>query len=372
MNLAWLVPGDVGGSEEYTTRLLASVVRTAPADIALEVVASKRLAESYPWLATLPFGKVRGPLSNRGYRIVAESTQVRQATRNADIVHHFGGRLPALRNPRAVVTIHDLQPLDMPENFSPAKREYLKWAVRRSAGSASLICAPSNWVAESVVDRLGVSPAKVRVVSSTWSAQPSKKDPDDAESLAVDGFIDQFGSAPVVLYPAATHPHKNHLNLLEATDRLVDRHRGLTTVLTGGQGRAEAQVASKLRELRGRVLRLGRVSPSLLSALIQRADVVAFPSRYEGFGLPLLEAMHAGTPVIASDNSAMPEVVADAGLLLGADNPADWADAIDDIVSNRTFAGRLSAAGKARAEEYAPGVAAGRLIDAWRCLSEVG
>ena len=366
VNLAWLVPGDVGGSEEYTTRLLASAVSAAPEDISLEIVASKRLAEFYPWMAGLAFSSVAGPLSNRGYRILAESTQVLRATRNADVVHHFGGRLPAVRNPRAIVTIHDLQPLDMPANFSQAKRQYLKWAVQRSAAAASLICTPSNWVAESVVERLGVSAEKIRVVSSTWSPQFQRGDTEDTESLALDRFLDRLGSGPVVLYPAATHPHKNHLVLLEAIDRLADRRGDLTLVLTGGQGRAETLVASKLIDVRGRVLRLGRVSPSMLSALIQRADVLAFPSRYEGFGLPLLEAMHAGTPVIAGDNSAMPEVVADAGLLLGVDDPGGWADAIDEIVANRSVADRLSAAGQARAEAYAPSVSARRLIAAWR------
>ena len=265
-------------------------------------------------MTALPFASIAGPLSNRGYRILAESTQVHRATRNADIVHHFGGRLPAVRNRRAILTIHDLQPLDMPANFSRAKRRYLRWAVQRSAAAASLICTPSSWVAESIVERLGVSPDKIRVVSSTWDPALLPHD-NPAE-------IEELGDGPVVLYPAATHPHKNHLTLLEAVDRLAQRHTGLSLVLTGGEGRAEALVASRVTRARVRVLRLGRVSPSVLSTLIQRADVLAFPSRYEGFGLPLLEAMHAGTPVIAGDNSAMPEVVADAGLLLQADDRA--------------------------------------------------
>ncbi len=364
VNLAWLVPGDVGGSEEYTTRLLASVLRAAPEDISLEIVASKRLTQSYPWMATLPFSVVAGPVGNRGYRILAESTQVHRATRKADVVHHFGGRLPAVRNPRSIVTIHDLQPLDLPANFSRAKRQYLSWAVQRSAAAASLICTPSDWVAQSVVERLGVNPDRVRVVSSTWS--PHGADAEDTESLAVDGLADRLGSAPVVLYPAATHPHKNHLVLLEALDRLADRGGEVTLVLTGGRGRAETVVAARLRRLRARVLRLGRVSASMLSALTRRADVLAFPSRYEGFGLPLLEAMHAGTPVIAGDNSAMPEVVAGAGLLLGVDDPGAWADAIDEVVTDRSVAGRLSAAGRVRAQAYAPAVAAQRLVAAWR------
>ncbi len=364
VNLAWLVPGDVGGSEEYTTRLLASVLSAAPEDISLELVASKRMTQSYPWMAELPFRSVAGPLGNRGYRILAESTQVHRATRKADVVHHFGGRLPAVRNPCAIVTIHDLQPLDLPANFSRVKRQYLSWAVQRSAAAASLICTPSEWVAQSVVERLGVDADKVRVVSSTWS--PQQGDATDTESLAVNGLSDRLGSAPVVLYPAATHPHKNHLVLLEAIDRLVDRGREVTLVLTGGRGRAETLVEAKLHRLRARVLRLGRVSGSMLSALTRRADVLAFPSRYEGFGLPLLEAMHAGTPVIAGDNSAMPEVVADAGLLVGVDDPDSWADAIDEIVANPSVADRLSAVGRVRAEAYAPAVSARRLISAWR------
>ena len=370
-NLAWLVPGGVGGSEEYTTRLLASVVRAAPPDIELEIVASRQLQACYPWMASLPFGAVGGPLSNRPYRILVESTRVHRATRNADIVHHFGGRLPAVRNPRAILTIHDLQPLDMPANFSLTKRQYLKWALQRSADAASLICTPSNWVAQSIVERLGVSPEKIRVVSSTWDPALLRNDSallrNDSECV-----IDELGDGPVVFYPAATHPHKNHLTLLEAVDQIAERHADLTLVLTGGEGRAEALVASRLASIRVRVLRLGRVTPSVLSALIQRADVLAFPSRYEGFGLPLLEAMHAGTPVIAGDNSAMPEVVADAGLLLKADEADAWAEAIDEIVANESFANRLSAAGQARAKRYAPASAAGRLIDAWRDLGLSG
>ena len=365
-NLAWLVPGDVGGSEEYTTRLLASVLSAAPTDISLEIVGSKRLMDSYPWMAEGPFRAVAGPLGNRGYRILAESTQVHRATREADLVHHFGGRLPAVRNPSAIVTIHDLQPLDMPANFSRVKWQYLSWAVQRSAEAASLICTPSRWVAQSVVERLGVSADKVRVVSSTWSPHLQRDDAADTESLAVDGLLNRLGSGPVILYPAATHPHKNHLVLLEAADRLADRGDELTLVLTGGRGRAETLVTSKLRGLRVRVLRLGRVSPPLLSALTRRADVLAFPSRYEGFGLPLLEAMHAGTPVIAGDNSAMPEVVDGAGLLVGVDDVNGWTDAISEVLADRSLADRLSAAGRVRAEAYAPAVAARRLIDVWR------
>lgn len=369
-NLVWLVPGGVGGSEEYTTRLLAAVVRSAPADISLEIVASKRLLKSYPWLGEMPFTAVAGPLDRRGYRILAESTQVRRATRHVDIVHHFGGRLPALRQPCSLLTIHDMQPLDLPANFSLTKRRYLKWALQRSAMAASLICVPSSWVANSIVERLAVDPAKIRVVPSTWDGFANG----DAPELVApnDALIAGLADDPVVLYPAASHPHKNHLTLLEAVDLLADRESPPTLVLTGGAGRAETLVASRVAQARVKVLRLGRVDRSLLSALIRRADVLAFPSHYEGFGLPLLEAMAAGTPVIAADNTAMPEVVSDTGLLLGADDVEDWASAIAEITSNQDLADRMCAAGRARAECFAPEIVAKRLINVWREAAESG
>ena len=124
-NLAWLVPGGVGGSEEYTTRLLASVVRATPSDIALEIVASRQLQAVLSVDGVAAVSALSGVLwATVRYRILAESTRVHRTTRNADIVHHFGGRLPAVRNPRAILTIHDLQPLEMPANFSLAKRQY--------------------------------------------------------------------------------------------------------------------------------------------------------------------------------------------------------------------------------------------------------
>ena len=367
-NLAWLVPGGVGGSEEYATRLLAAVTQqqctqggpSSAASVSLRVVASKRVHECYPWMQPLAAGSLVGPLHYRGFRILAESTQVHLATRDADLVHHFGGRMPAVRNPNALLTIHDLQPLDMAANFSLAKRNYLKWALQRSATDARVVCAPSHWVANCVVERFGISDEKVRVVSSTWDTQASHDSP-----LSHSVLLERLGEGPMLLYPAATHPHKNHLTLLEAVDRLASRHPDLTVVFTGGTGRAELEVAQRIGSAAVRVERLGRVSSAQLSTLMKRADLVAFPSRYEGFGLPLLEAMHAGTPVIAGNNTAMPEVVVDAGLLVSADDVDGWVDAIDAVLTDSALVARLSAAGRLRAERFAPTRVAERLLSVW-------
>jgi glycosyltransferase involved in cell wall biosynthesis len=358
-NLAWLVPGHVGGSEEYAVRLLEAVIEHGPGDVDLRIVGSAALRETHPGLARVPFDVVPGPTGQRAYRVLAESTAVHRFTRGADVVHHFGGRVPARRHGNDVVTIHDLQPLHLPQNFSLVKRRYLAWALPRSARAARLICTPSQWVGDNVTAAFDVEPTRVRVVPSTHSTGTSV----DA------GLADSLGSGPVVLYPAVTHPHKNHETLLDAADELERRHRGLVVVLTGAAGRAEGAVAARVARSRVRVLRPGRVAEPVLRGLLRRADVVAFPSRYEGFGLPVLEAMHEGTPVVAADATALPEVVGDAAVLVSPDDSDEWVATIDSLLTDVSLAGRLVADGHRRVAVYSPVAAAGRLVEAWRSIA---
>lgn len=352
-NLSWLMPGRVGGSEEYTVRLLRAVRDAAPDDIELGVVASSPFLAAHPDLQEVAVAELGGPMHLRPVRILAESTTVRRASTGADVVHHFGGRVPARRATRAahVVTVHDLQPIHLPENFSAAKRRYLRWALPRSVDRATLVTTPSAWVAQTVIEEYGVAPERVRAVSSTW----------DTATEMDDGLAAALGSGPVVLYPAVTHPHKEHGSLIAAVSALAERRPDIRLVLTGAEGRAEASVAAACRG--APVTRLGRVTAAQLRALLGRADVLAFPSSYEGFGLPVVEAMRARTSVVARANGAVAEVLGGCGTLVDSADPASWADAIDAALSADTVA--LEAAAT-RAEHYAPARAAGRLIDAWR------
>ena len=362
VNLAWLTPGEVGGSEEYTTRLLLAVAAAPPDDIGVEVFGQASLLRAHPRLEHCGFRPLRGPLALRPYRIVAESTQLMRATGGADVVHHFGGRLPGRRHGNDVLTIHDLQPLEQPDNFSSIKRAYLQWALPRSAAAARMICTPSQWVAESVIDRLGVDEDRVRVVSSTWDPTAHGT----VDNPAGDRLITSFGDGPVIVYPAISHPHKNHLVLLAAVDRLAQRHPDLTLVLTGGTGRAEAEVAAAAAGARARVVRTGRIGAAALRALVARADVLAFPSRYEGFGLPVLEAMRSDTPVVAADATALPGVIGEAGLLIDPDDDRAWADALDQVLTDDALRRGLVDAGRIVAKQHAPAAAASRLFAVWR------
>ncbi|MEZ5243854.1 MAG: glycosyltransferase family 1 protein [Acidimicrobiales bacterium] len=360
-NLAWLVPGRVGGSEEYTIRLLSAVIAAAPADIDLRVIGAPALFAAHPGLRAAECVTLRGPQTMRPWRIASESTIVHRATRDADVVHHFGGRVPARNHGNDIVTIHDLQPLQMPENFSAVKRHYLGFVLPRSVRAARMVLTPSEWVASTVVELLGADPADVRPVSSTWDAA----DHIEANAAEVDGL----GDGAVVLYPAVTHPHKRHELLLAAMERLAGLDDDVTLVLTGGTGRAEAAVQAAIERSPVRVVRPGRVSAARLRGLYRQADVLAFPSAYEGFGLPVLEAMRAGVPVVASNATALPEVIGDTGLLVDGADPDRWAEAIVASLHGGADVEARVARARARAEHWSPKAAAERLIDAWRAVS---
>lgn len=358
-NLAWLTPGGVGGSEEYTVRLLDAVIDAGPADLDLRILGSPALFGAHPSLARADAVTLPGPMHRRPWRVAMESTAVHRATRDADVVHHFGGRVPARRHGCDVVTIHDLQPLDLPANFSSVKRWYLGRALPRSARSAALVVTPSAFVASTVVERFGVAADRVRPVPSTWDPEADRIDHAVAAGL---------GPGPVVLYPAVTHPHKRHLLLLEAMAEVARAHPGVTLVLTGGRGRAEEDVASAIRVAPFPVVRPGRVPAASLRGLFHRADVLAFPSAYEGFGLPVLEAMRAGVPVVASSSTALPEVVGEGGRLVTGEDARDWAEALAAAIDGGPEVEAQVARGRQRVERWRPEAAAARLVDAWRSL----
>ncbi len=346
VNLLWLAPARVGGSEQYLVRQLAGL----PADSGI----APRLMVQRPFLAAHPDLSARcsvevWPLDKdwRGARIVAEHTWLAARTRAADVVHHGGGTVPNAAPRPIVLTIHDLQYLVHPEYFSRARLQYLRWMMPRSARRAAVIAVPSAFVRGTVVDAFGIDAGRVVVVPH--GAPPATP----VERQAIDAIRSRLGlgSRAYVVYPAITHPHKGHAVLLEMMTAL-DGDTAL--VLAGGRGDAEAELMAKVRDggLADRVVRTGRVSDAERDALIAGAEVLVFPSEYEGFGAPLVEAMTLGTPIVASAQPAVREVVGDAGVLVGevgADAGVAWAAAVEQAIAGRE---QLVAAGRARRHQF--------------------
>ena len=358
VNLLWLVPGVVGGSETYTVRLLKGLAeRHSGFDLTL--FALPEFGAVYRDLMRT-FRTVYAPVSGRikPTRVLAgENTWLLRQCRKRRIalVHHAGGVMPFLRAGRQVLTIHDLQYLYYPEYFTRTKLAWLKKVVPRSAEAARVILTPSEYTRRTVIERLGIDPSTVVVVPHGISPSP--------QAPAAGDVRERYGvSGPFFLYPAVTYPHKNHLLLVDAFSRLLERHPETTLVLTGAKGSTQwgparsisHVIAEEVRRLRieERVRPLGYVPRADLQRLYREAVALVFPSRFEGFGAPVLEAWSEGCPVIAADATALPEVVGDAGYLLSPDNPDEWGQAMADLLEDEDLRLIYARAGRDRAKAF--------------------
>jgi glycosyltransferase involved in cell wall biosynthesis len=376
VNLLWLVPGVVGGSEVSTITTLHAIADNHPDDLRFVLFALGPFIDAHPELAEFYDIEVLA-LSGRlkGLRVGAEQSwlSTRMRRHQIDVMHHLGGTMPVVPGPPSVLSIHDLQPFHHPQNFHPLKRAWLAQVVPRSVARARLVLTPSHWVRDTVLEHFEVDPDRVVAVHHGVPPLPEPSDPASVRRrYQLDGRF--------VLYAAITYPHKDHITLVRAMSRIADRHEDVTLVLTGGAGPAEAQVMTEITRLglADRVQRIGRVPFPDLVALLDEAEVVAFPSRYEGFGVPLVEAMSRGRPLVATDATAIPEVVGDGGLLVPPAAVDAWADALDALLSDQSLRAELGERGRQRARRFGPDrnraatVAAHRRVLAERGTSVAG
>lgn len=361
-NLLWLLPEAAGGAEEFAVRGLSALGQEAAGDLNVTILCNRRFPAAHPGLAAR-FETAVAPIDggSRVARIAAESTWLpREAVRrNLDLVHHLNNVVPWVRNRPSVLTIHDLRPLAMPETLGRGHAAYLRSRLRPSVRDSAVVTTPSAFVRETVIEQLGADPSRVVVVSAPLFP-PAGPEGNDPASAGIDG--------PFFLYPAVTNPHKNHLTLLEAFAEVAAARPDTILALTGAAGPAEAEVAASISSLHlgGRVRRLGRVPAAQLNLLFREATGLVYPSRYEGFGLPIAEAMAMGCPVIASNTTALPEVVGDAGILVDPDDVDAWIDAMLRLLDEDHFRLALITAGHERVRSLTPAETARRLMDAYR------
>lgn len=362
LNALFLKPGRVGGTEEYVRRLLWALESDVAHEVAVALFVGGRFAASLPdgtnaSIAIAPLSGDSPPI-----RIAIESTWLaREASRRSlDVVHHLGNTIPHVRTRPAVVTIHDIQPIVRPGDFGWIKGGYLRTRLRSAALGSRVVTTPSAFVRGQVIERFGVDEARVVVVQAPILLNPT---------------ADEMGSplpapvqAPFFLYPAITHPHKNHVTLLRAFAAVAASDPHVSLVLTGGEGAAEAAVHDEIRarKLQERVHRLGRIPRPDLDRLLRRAVALTFPSRHEGYGLPVAEAMALGCPVIASHATALPEVVGEAGLLVDPDDVAAWGDAMVSVLADDDLRALLAERGRDRVVSLSPAETARRLVHAYR------
>ena len=369
INLLWCVPSVVGGTEEYAVRTTMSLLDQAPDDMAFTLFVLRPFADAYPELCAMcdvEVAEIDG--SNRPQRVWYETTWLRHKTRERGIqlLHHVGGTIPAMRPVTSILTLHDLQPLALPENFGLVKRNYLRAAIPRSVARAEVVVVPSDFVGREVIERFDLRPEQVVTVSAGYDL-PVLLDLDDPlVPEAVAALVED--PDPYFVYPAITHRHKDHATAIRAVAKARDDGTPVRLVLTGGSGEADGSVDSLIAELdlEDLVWRLGRVERRVLELLVARAEALLFPSRFEGFGIPVLEAMALGCPVIAADATAVPEVGGRAVVLVPPGDVTAWTAAIENRVGNVPERSEVADAGRVQAAAFAWSRAGGRLLDVYR------
>lgn len=343
VNLMWLTPGRVGGSEEYLTRQLLGVDAE---QFDLELYAERAFGRAHPELVERFGFRAMPAAGNRVTRIMLEHSWLTVSSRAADVIHHGGGTMPVAvgGSTPAVLTVHDLQYLRHPEYFSAPRLRYLAAMVPRSVRRAAAVTVPSAFVRDHLCEAFGVPAERVVVVPH---GVPVVDVPEPALRAAVRARYD-IGERPYVVYPAITHPHKGHAVLVEMLDHLDD---DTALVLIGGSGTAETAIASMIRSSRhdGRVIRPGRVPHADRDALVAGADALVFPSEFEGFGAPVIEAMALDTPVVCSAADALAEVVGDAGVIVDDPTGVAWAAAVGEA---RRAHDELVALGRGRRQHF--------------------
>jgi glycosyltransferase involved in cell wall biosynthesis len=343
-----LVDGDtVGrgrtGDEIYTVNLLRELPAAAPE---LALACSLRVPADLP--ADVPDTVRRLALDVASpYRRIPLAFPALARREGAALAHTHYFVAPRLRCP-AVVTVHDVSYARAPELFSRRDRRLLRF-VRGSVRRAARVIAVSEFTRGDIVDEYGLDPAKVVAIPNGVS-DSFKPLPDAGERVR-----ERFGIArPYVLCVGALQPRKNVPLAIEAYARLMGRGTECELVVAGGDrgGRIDVLDAILRTRMTGRVHLVGHVEDEELPALYSAARALIFPSLYEGFGLPALEAMAAGTPVVASNTTGLAEAVGDAGLTVDPTSAEELSDALGRVLDDAELRATLIARGHARAAEF--------------------
>ena len=341
-----------GGIGTYVRNLVPALARRDPSlELTLFHARFAGAPPAEPWMRDLPTEELRAGIRGLYPRWnLSGRPPLPEPLRAADLVHAPSSVAvpPAAGGQRLVVTVHDLATMAVPALFPPKWRQVYRAGLRAAVRRADAIVTPSRFTAEDLLSRTKVDPARVHVIpeGAALPEAPAGPDPDRALSrLRV--------PTPYVLFVGTLEPRKNLVRLVRAYRRVAASGLPHALVLAGPLG---WQRQALLRELAlagpGNVVLTGAVGPEELDALYHRADAFVYPALYEGFGLPVLEAMLRGVPTVCSNTTALPEVAGDAAVGVHPGSIPDIAAGIRSVLSDPELVGRLADRGRARAERF--------------------
>lgn len=351
LNLVYLVPGETGGMETYARELLPRLAAMDGVRLTAFVNREAAAAADGPWGEVVPMQVVPVHARNRLEWVRGEQVHVPRLAARAgcDLVHSLASTAPLRGRPPGVTTIHDLNYRKVPDAHFGVRGLGMRMLVPAAARRARRILVDAASTRYDLVTDLGVAAEKIDVVPLGVAAPPQP--PPDAARRARQRF--GLGERLVVLSVSAKRPHKNLARLIQALAG-IPRERRPLLVLPGYRTPHE----DELRRLAGEVGAADDVAwPAWVSAeelegLYAAATCLVFPSLYEGFGLPVLEAMARGVPVATSGRASLAEVADDAALLFDPEDVGAIRAAMERLLSDDAERRRLADAGLRRSERF--------------------
>lgn len=343
------------GVGQYIHALMDSAVKLAPDDAFL-IYCSRANEQNYVFGALNSKTRVWGlggasrPV-RLGYEYLFLPDDVK--AQNLDVFHGASNFLPLRRVCPYVVTIHDLSYHVNPDRCPPVRRQYWYAMTRRTVQVADIIIADSENSRRDIIKFFPAVEQKIRVVSLAAHRRFEKLDI-RREGSELTRFEAELGCRPYILYLGTLEPGKNVVRTVRAFDAIADQFPDHVLVLAGDKGWLYKSVFDAIEnsKYRNRIHYLGHVSDVEAVHLYNFADLFVFPSLYEGFGLPPLEAMACGCPVVTSNSSSIPEVVGDAAILVDPQSEKELAAAMARVLSSDTLQIEMSQAGQDRAARF--------------------
>jgi glycosyltransferase involved in cell wall biosynthesis len=349
VNLVYLRPGGVGGSETYVRGLVAGLA--ALPGVRLTLFCSDEAADTFPGRDVVRVTRAAYSLARR---LWAENWTLRRPLRasGADVLFSPGNFAAPLlpKSLPQVATVQDLQHLWLPANFTRIKRVQRSVMFRLTAARCRRLITLSEFTRHDVIERLRIPSDKVVAVFAGIDRSSARDEARLREAREQFGLARRF-----FYYPAIDAPHKNHATLVDAL--AVLRRRGIEDVellCSGARSQVWEEVAARAQAagVGDRVRHVGLIPHRTVFDLLRLAVALVFPSEFEGFGLPPLEAMQCDTPVLASSSASIPEIVGEGGWLLPARDAAAWADAMRTLLTESAERERWVARGRRNLERF--------------------
>jgi glycosyltransferase involved in cell wall biosynthesis len=353
LNLIFLVPDETGGMEVAARELIPALLEQAPPGMRFTAFVNREAsaAGDGPWGELLPAVTVPVNARNRVQWVLGEQTLLAPLAMRAgvDLVHSLASTAPLWGRFRRVVTVHDLIYARFPEAHAGIRDKGMRVLVPQGVRRSHRVIADSSSTREDLVQMLGVGAEKIDVVPLGLGSVRRAAPIDEREVRT--RF--ELGERRVLLSLSAKRPHKNLLALIGALARIPAGERPVL-VLAGYPTAHEAQLRARAvsEGLATDVRFLEWLSPEELEGLWALAEAFVFPSLYEGFGLPVLEAMARGVPVACSNASSLPEVAGDAALLFDPHDETAIAGALRRLLDDGALREQLRARGLARVDEF--------------------